>query len=75
VSTNALGWILCAVLLAAGAAWLGYARPWQNGTPALVTADGGTGAGADGGTAGSGADGSSARAVRAPAPEPGQHLP
>jgi hypothetical protein len=75
VSTNALGWILCAVLLAAGAAWLGYARPWQNGTPALVTADGGTGAGADGGIAGSGADGSSPRAVRAPAPGPGQHLP
>jgi uncharacterized membrane protein YfcA len=43
VGTTALGWILCAVLLAAGAAWLGYARPWRNGTPALATPDGGAG--------------------------------
>jgi uncharacterized membrane protein YfcA len=41
VGTTELGWILCSVLLAAGIAWLAYARPWQNGTPALATADGG----------------------------------
>ena len=29
VGTTALGWILCAVLLAAGAVWLAYVRPWQ----------------------------------------------
>ena len=48
VSTNALGWILCAVLLAAAAGWLSYARPWQNGTPALATVDGGSAAGPPG---------------------------
>src|SRR6266566_2768911 len=42
VSTTALGWILCAVLLAAGAGWLGYVRPWRNGMPATATADGGS---------------------------------
>jgi uncharacterized membrane protein YfcA len=30
VGTTALGWILCATLLAIGAGWLGYARPWRN---------------------------------------------
>src|SRR5947199_2381470 len=29
VGTYALGWILCAVLFGAGAAWLVYARPWS----------------------------------------------
>ena len=29
VGTTALGWILCAVLLAAGVAWLAVARPWR----------------------------------------------
>jgi uncharacterized membrane protein YfcA len=29
VDTTALGWILCAVLLAAGVLWLRRARPWQ----------------------------------------------
>jgi uncharacterized protein len=29
VGTYALGWILCAVLFAAGASWLVYARPWS----------------------------------------------
>ena len=29
VGTYALGWILCAVLLAAGIGWLAYARPWE----------------------------------------------
>jgi len=42
VGTTTLGWILCAVLLAAGTAWLGYARPWRNGTPALATVDAGS---------------------------------
>jgi len=40
IGTNALGWLLCAVLLVAGGSWLAYARPWRNGTPALATADG-----------------------------------
>ena len=31
VGTTALGWILCAVLLAGAAAWLATARPWSNG--------------------------------------------
>jgi uncharacterized protein len=31
VGTTALGWILCAVLLAAAAVWLATARPWRNG--------------------------------------------
>lgn len=31
VGTTALGWILCVVLLAAGAVWLTYMRPWQKG--------------------------------------------
>jgi uncharacterized membrane protein YfcA len=29
VETTALGWILCAVLLAAGGAWLAWSRPWE----------------------------------------------
>ncbi len=29
VGTTALGWILCVVLLVAGAAWLGVVRPWR----------------------------------------------
>jgi hypothetical protein len=29
VGTTALGWILCSVLLVAGAAWLAYAQPWR----------------------------------------------
>jgi len=31
VGTTALGWILCATLLAAGVIWLFYVRPWQVG--------------------------------------------
>ena len=31
VGTTALGWILCAVLLAAGGVWLAGARPWEPG--------------------------------------------
>jgi hypothetical protein len=30
VSTTALGWILCGILLVAGGVWLVQARPWQN---------------------------------------------
>jgi uncharacterized membrane protein YfcA len=29
LNTTALGWVLCATLFAAGAAWLTLARPWQ----------------------------------------------
>jgi uncharacterized membrane protein YfcA len=29
VATTALGWILCAILLACAVAWLAYARPWE----------------------------------------------
>jgi uncharacterized membrane protein YfcA len=36
VGTTALGWALCAVLLAAAAAWLALARPWRNGARALA---------------------------------------
>jgi hypothetical protein len=39
VGTTALGWILCAVLLTAGATWLALARPWQPG-PARAEASG-----------------------------------
>jgi uncharacterized membrane protein YfcA len=31
VSTTALGWTLCVILLAFAVAWLCYVRPWQNG--------------------------------------------
>jgi uncharacterized protein len=31
VGTTALGWVLCATLLAAGAFWLAYLRPWNAG--------------------------------------------
>jgi hypothetical protein len=30
LSTTALGWTLCAMLLACGVAWLAYKRPWQD---------------------------------------------
>jgi len=36
VGTTALGWALCAVLLAAAAAWLSLAQPWRNGARALA---------------------------------------
>jgi hypothetical protein len=36
VGTTALGWILCAVLLAAAAAWLAVARPWRPGRVAAA---------------------------------------
>src|SRR5215472_7270192 len=36
VGTTALGWALCAVLLAAAAAWLALAQPWRNGARALA---------------------------------------
>jgi hypothetical protein len=36
VGTTALGWILCAVLLGAGAVWLAYVRPWQQQQQAVV---------------------------------------
>ena len=30
VGTTTLGWIMCATLLAVGAAWIGSAKPWRN---------------------------------------------
>jgi uncharacterized protein len=33
LGTTALGWVLCATLLAAGAIWLVEARPWQRSAP------------------------------------------
>jgi uncharacterized protein len=30
VGTTALGWILCATVMAAGLGWLAWTRPWQN---------------------------------------------
>jgi uncharacterized protein len=48
VGTTALGWILCAVLLAGGGAWLATARPWRNGkSPARPAAAPAAGAGAE----------------------------
>jgi uncharacterized protein len=34
VGTTALGWILCAVLLAAALVWLAWVQPWRNGVRA-----------------------------------------
>jgi uncharacterized protein len=44
VGTTALGWILCATLLAGGVAWVAVSRPWQRDAEleALVPADGAT---------------------------------
>jgi uncharacterized membrane protein YfcA len=38
LSTTALGWTLCGVLLVAGSAWLVRSRAWQRSAPAPVTA-------------------------------------
>lgn len=37
VSTTALGWVLCAVLLGAAAVWLARTQPWRNGTTLAVS--------------------------------------
>jgi uncharacterized membrane protein YfcA len=37
VGTTALGWILCAILLAIGVVWLVYVRPWEKGAPLLAS--------------------------------------
>jgi uncharacterized membrane protein YfcA len=37
LGTTALGWVLCATLLAAGTLWLVYARPWNAAAAADVT--------------------------------------
>lgn len=37
LGATALGWTLCAILLLAGALWLGYARPWRPGGPLSPT--------------------------------------
>ncbi len=40
VGTTALGWILCAVLLAGAIYWLARTQPWRNGWMAAATANG-----------------------------------
>jgi uncharacterized membrane protein YfcA len=40
VGTTELGWILCGVLLAAGSAWLAYARPWMRTAAAVLPQNG-----------------------------------
>jgi hypothetical protein len=50
VGTTALGWILCAVLLAAVIVWLAYARPWQEAVPAPADRDVGSPADSGDGT-------------------------
>jgi uncharacterized membrane protein YfcA len=37
LGTTALGWVLCATLLAVATVWLLYVRPWQNGAPLGAT--------------------------------------
>jgi uncharacterized membrane protein YfcA len=62
VGTTALGWILCAVLLAAAAIWLTVVRPWGNGrsrAPTLATANAGGAAGPSADNGGGGAGGGS----------------
>ncbi|HUN77475.1 MAG TPA: sulfite exporter TauE/SafE family protein [Solirubrobacteraceae bacterium] len=39
LGTTALGWVLCATLLAAASLWLVYARPWQRGAFAQPVPD------------------------------------
>jgi uncharacterized membrane protein YfcA len=40
LDTTALGWVLCAVLLAAASVWLAYVRPWRRTYPPdLVVAE------------------------------------
>ncbi len=36
LQTTALGWVLCAVLLAAGVYWLAWARPWRTAPEVLA---------------------------------------
>ncbi len=36
VGTTALGWALCAVLLAAAGVWLARAQPWRNTADAVA---------------------------------------
>jgi uncharacterized membrane protein YfcA len=43
VPTTALGWVLCAVLLAAGVYWLARTQPWRNGNGRLAAAANGAG--------------------------------
>jgi uncharacterized membrane protein YfcA len=39
VSSTALGWTLCVILLAAAVVWLCYARPWEKGAPLGLAAN------------------------------------
>jgi uncharacterized membrane protein YfcA len=38
LGSTALGWVLCATLLAVATMWLFYGRPWQSGAPLSATA-------------------------------------
>ena len=40
VGTQALGWVLCSVLLTSGAAWLLYVQPWRATPPGALGAQG-----------------------------------
>jgi uncharacterized protein len=40
VGTTALGWALCAVLLAAAVVWLAWVQPWRNGARAQAVSPG-----------------------------------
>jgi uncharacterized membrane protein YfcA len=44
LGTTALGWVLCAVLLAAASLWLAYARPWQRASELAETGENGVAA-------------------------------
>jgi uncharacterized protein len=44
VETTALGWILCATLLAGATFWLAYARPWQRAAEVAALDDAGVAA-------------------------------
>ena len=39
VGTTALGWVLCAVLLAVAAVWLAGAQPWRKADPSVLSTD------------------------------------
>jgi uncharacterized membrane protein YfcA len=40
LGTTTLGWVLCGLLVVAGAAWLALSRPWRTATPAAARSSG-----------------------------------